>query len=105
MSGPVYQFTFAAEIPFESVEVTLLRAILAAEALHGETQVRLDAAHCLDAEQRTCVIDARTDVGRDLNRLFAGFACREFGPDAFRVRRQLAHSAGSSTVGVGGCCD
>ena len=45
------------------------------------------AAPALDAESRTCVIDAGTAVGFDLNRLFVGFVRREFGEDAFRVQR------------------
>ena len=35
----------------------------------------------------TSVIDASSEVGRDLNRLFAGFLRREFGPDTFRIER------------------
>ncbi len=49
--------------------------------------VRLDAGHHFDAEQRACIIDAGTPVGRDFNRLFTGFISREFGADAFRVER------------------
>ena len=60
---------------------------MAAESLHGQAQVRLDAAHAVDAEKRSCVVDASTPVGRDLNRLFIGFVSREFGPDSFEVDR------------------
>ena len=56
--------------------------------------MQLSAAHYLDAEARRCVVDAGSEVGLDLNRLFAGFLRREFGPDAFQVRR--ADSAESS---------
>ena len=60
-------------------------------SLHGESQVRLDAAHAVDADQRSCVIDASTQVGRDINRLFTGFVLREFGPDSFRVHLVAQH--------------
>ncbi len=87
MSQEVYRYQFTSETPIDEVEVTLLLAILASESLHGESQVRLDAAHAFDAERRVCVIDAGTPVGRDFNRLFVGFITREFGADSFRVER------------------
>jgi hypothetical protein len=87
MHTEVHRYTFSSAIPLEDVEASLLLAIFAAESLHGESQVRLDAAHAVDWGQQTCVIDASTQVGRDINRLFTGFVLREFGPDAFRVQR------------------
>jgi hypothetical protein len=84
---PLYRYTFAPDAPIEEVESSLLLAILAAEGLHGEADVRLDAAHYFDAAGRTCVIDATTPVGRDLNRLFVNFLRREFGEDCFQVER------------------
>ena len=91
MSAEVYRYCFVPAVSFEEVEASLVLALLAAEALHGESQVRLDAAHAVDAEKRSCVIDASTAVGRDLNRLFAGFITREFGADSFRVERVKGH--------------
>jgi hypothetical protein len=87
MSAEVYRYKFAPTIPFAEAESSLVLAIMAAESLHGQAQVRLDAAHAVDADKRSCVIDASTPVGRDLNRLFIGFISREFGPDAFEVER------------------
>ena len=69
----------------EEIEASLVLAIMATESLHGQSDVRLDAAHAFDAAKRTCVIDADTVVGRDLNRLFVGFLSREFGEDTFQV--------------------
>lgn len=89
MTKEVYRFTFSPDIPCEDIEAALLLAVFAAEGLHGEASVRLDAAHLLDAEKRKCVIDASTAVGRDLNRLFVNFLRREQGDDAFRVERIL----------------
>jgi hypothetical protein len=83
----IYRYTFSAEVPVEEIEASLLVAVLAAESLHGEAQVRLDASHYFDPEQRACVIDAGTAVGRDLNRLFVGFLRREIRQDAFQVER------------------
>ena len=87
MPKEVYRYTFKPNTSLEDLEASLLLAILATESLHGEAQVRLDAAHAVDAEKRSCVVDASTPVGRDLNRLFAGLVSREFGPDAFSVER------------------
>ncbi|GIW55531.1 MAG: hypothetical protein KatS3mg082_1935 [Nitrospiraceae bacterium] len=87
MSKELYRYTFRPHVPLEEIEATLLLALWGAESLHGEIQVRLDAAHFLDADRRACVIDAGTPVGRDVNRLFIGFVQREFGNDAFRVER------------------
>lgn len=85
MNAEVYRYKFAPAISFAEIESSLVLAIMAAESLHGEAQVRLDAAHTVDADQRACVIDASTPVGRDLNRLFMGFVNREFGQDACDV--------------------
>lgn len=87
MSKELYRYAFTVDVPLEDVEASLLLAVLATESLHGETQVRLDAAHYFDRDRRACVIDAGTTVGRDVNRLFVGFLRREFGEDVFRVER------------------
>ncbi len=89
-SRSVYRYTFLPETPLEEVEAALVLALVATEALHGEAQVRLDAAHHLDAERRVLVIDGTTAVGLDLNKLFWSFAAGEFGEGAFRVERLAA---------------
>lgn len=78
MNTDCYRFRFAATVLVEEIEATLLLAVLATEALYGESQTRLDAGHALDLETNTLVIDASTPVGRDLNRLFVNFAQRDF---------------------------
>lgn len=83
----VYRYNFATHVSMTEIEATVLLAIIGTESLHGNTQVRLDAGHYLDADQHACVIDASTAVGIDLNRLFTGFVHREFGPDSFSVER------------------
>jgi hypothetical protein len=92
MAADLYRYEFDAKAQSEDIEAALLLAIWGCEALHGEAQTRLDAAHFLDPAKRACVIDAGTPVGRDLNRLFVGFIGREFGPDAFRVDRVAHHN-------------
>ena len=91
MIAEVYRYSFVPSVSFEEVEATLVLALVAAEALHGQTQVRLDAAHAVDADKRSCIVDTSTAVGRDLNRLFAGLVTREFGADAFQLERVNRH--------------
>ncbi|MBL8812488.1 MAG: hypothetical protein JNM43_20155 [Planctomycetaceae bacterium] len=87
MTWELYRYEFRSEVPLDEVEASLMLAFLATESLHGESQVRLDASHHLDHERRVCVIDARTRVGRDINRLFVGFLRHEFGEDSFSIER------------------
>jgi hypothetical protein len=94
MTQDVYRYAFAPHVPAEEAEATLLLALLGAESLHGEAQVLLDAGYCFDARRRSCVIDAGTAIGRDVNRLFAGFLRREFGDDSFTAERVEAGRAG-----------
>jgi len=87
MPTEVFRYEFKSDVNFAEIESSLVLSIMAAESLHGASEVRLDAAHALDEEKRVCVLDASTAVGRDLNRLFVGFIGREFGEDAFKVER------------------
>lgn len=83
----VYQYTLGSNVSMQEVQDSLTLAILAIECLHGAAQARLELSHEFDPKQRTCVIDAATRIGRDLNRLFTGFLQREFGADSFSVER------------------
>ena len=87
MSTELYRYRFNDDVPARELEESLLLAILAVECLLGESRVRLDARYCLRAKDGVCVIDAGSDVGQDINRIFTGFVSREFGRDAFEVHR------------------
>lgn len=87
MNKEIYRYAFDPSARMQDVEEALLLAVLAAESLHGQSRVRMDASYCVDAEKRACVIDATTPVGRDICRIFTGFAIREFGENAFKVKR------------------
>jgi hypothetical protein len=87
MKYEAYRYSFPPGPPFEDVEAALLLAILAAESLHGESQVHLDATFVVCAEHRQCAIESTSTVGRDLNRLFVGFLRREFGDHSFHISR------------------
>ena len=87
MSAEIYRYQFAAGVAPRDIEETLHLAVLAAECLHGESRVRLDAGYSISQEKRVLVIDAGTQVGHDICRVFTGFAIKEFGEDAFKVER------------------
>ena len=87
MRSRVFRYVFSASVSMEEVESSLLLAVLGAESLHGETEVQLNAGHFFEPERRTCVVDAETEAGRNLNKLFAGYLRREFGRHEFTVRR------------------
>ena len=87
MSREIYKYKFNDDVPPRDLEESLLLAVLAVECLHGESRVRLDARYCLRAKDGVCVIDAGSNVGRDLNRVFTGFVAREFGKSSFRVKQ------------------
>jgi hypothetical protein len=87
MNRELYRYCFNNKVPFSEVEESLLLAVLAAESLHGRSLVRLDASFCLDSHKSTCVVDAASDVGRSIARIFTGFLTREVGEEAFRVER------------------
>lgn len=87
MEREVYRYTLGGQVSMHDAEETLLLALLGTESIYGAAQTRLDVAHSMDENGRAFVIDAATQVGQDLNRLFAGFLLREFGPDSFRVER------------------
>jgi hypothetical protein len=87
MNREVYLYTFDSTVPIRDVEESLLLAVLAAEALHGRSLIRLDASFRLDTRKRTCVVDAATKVGRAIAMIFTRFLAQEFGEDVFKVER------------------
>lgn len=102
MNRELYRYNFNAKVPLRDVEESLLLAVLATESLHGRALVRLDASFCLDPGKRSCVVDAATDVGRAIARIFTGFLTREFGEAAFKVERIAAASPISPAMSATG---
>lgn len=91
MPTKIFRYEFSTAINFEDVEDTLLLALMATEALHGDTGVRLETRYYVDAPHRRCTVDATTGPGHDFNRIFAGLLIREFGNKAFQVERLPIH--------------
>ena len=82
-----YRYQFAKGVGLRDAEDTLLLALLAAEGIYGPSRVRMDAAYAIDAPLRVIVVDGATQVGQDVSGVFTSFLTKEFGPDAFGVRR------------------
>ena len=82
-----YKYKFLSKAALEEAEKTLLLATLAAEGLHGENRVRMDAAYVVDQTLFTIVVDAATAVGEDIASIFTAFVAEELGQNKFFVRR------------------
>lgn len=87
MSDTVFRFSFRSGIDLIEVEATLHLAIVAAEGLFGEARVRMEVSYHVDAPHSVILIDGRTGAGDAVIRVFTAFITREFGEDAFEVRR------------------
>ncbi|MEA5087809.1 hypothetical protein [Solidesulfovibrio sp.] len=90
------RFTFSKQVDMACVEDTLVLAVLAAESIHGRTDIRLDA--CFRLQPGTCSIDDGTPVGRTIARVFTGYLAREFGEGAFTIVRVAAGNTESEAA-------
>jgi hypothetical protein len=81
-----YRYVFDKSVSMSAVEETLHLAILGAESLFGESTVRMDATYSIDEAGHVCSVDASSEVGRSICRIFTGYVTREFGESAFCVR-------------------
>ena len=87
MTQESYKYRFDQAVPAEDLEDTFMLALLAVESLHSRSRVRMEGRFTIDKQSRTCTINAATTVGRDLARIFTGFATREYGERAVRIER------------------
>ena len=82
-----FRFEFRSTVPLAEAEQSLQLALYAVEGLFGQASVRLDAGYRVDQTRNAIVVDARTEVGAAVARVYAGLLIREFGDQAFHVRR------------------
>ena len=85
----IQKFSFKPSVDLEQAEGTLLLSIIAAEALHGQATVRLEACYLFSEEKQACVIEHRGKVSDDIIKIFTGFLIHEFGEDSFSVCREM----------------
>ncbi|MEX2388093.1 MAG: hypothetical protein WD534_09455 [Phycisphaeraceae bacterium] len=91
-----YRYIFDRGVCFSEVCDTLHMALLAVTSMHGQTRVRLECAFECDEPAHAVVIDAASELGRQLNEIFSGFVAREFGDDAFVIQRPSEHPMGQA---------
>ncbi|MBE3071302.1 MAG: hypothetical protein IMZ66_13790 [Planctomycetes bacterium] len=99
MVPEAYRYTFGKQVDALDAEMTLHVAVFAAEGLFGEARVRMDAGYVIDPGLRVLVVDASTPVGQAVNAIFTSLALREFGRDAFHVRRIAGNPGGACGEG------
>ena len=99
MSKTVYRFQFEDDVPLEEAETSLILAIIAAEALHGQPAVRLSLRYLFSEEKRACVIDGDNEVAHQVVLIFTQFLLRQFGDDAFQVTQPLRERPAAPPAG------
>ncbi len=93
MSDNILIFKFEDTIPIQDLIDTLSLARIGVESLHGAAKAQIEIRQHINERERRIAIDATTDCGRDLAKLFTGFARKEYGWQAFTIERS-ADSAG-----------
>lgn len=96
MNHSTAHFAFDESVPMPEVEETLRLALLAAQSLHGEDRLRLEAHVQVDHLRHQCLVDTSAEVGRTLALIFAGYVRREFGSEAVRVERDVQYEGASA---------
>jgi hypothetical protein len=89
MPRKIHRFSFAKDVPIEDVENALIVARVAAEGVHGETAVCLDACYALSEERPLFVVDATDPIGTTIARVFTAVLLRTIGEDAFEVEHRM----------------
>lgn len=87
MNTRVYQFEFTPLVDITEAEATLQLAIIAAEGLFGEAQVRMTVSYHAVPAHRVIHVDGGSESGDAVVRIFTSLLTCEFGPDEFTVRR------------------
>jgi len=88
-------YRFTEKVQMQEAEDSLMLAVLAAEGIYGRSRVRLETSFAFDPAKRSCVIDATTEVGQHVSRIFTTFITKQFGEEAFRIERlpkEAAHA-------------
>lgn len=82
-----FRYEFDEDVSMQRVEASLWSSILAIEGLHGEAAAHHLVDYGIDSQNRRCIVDAGSQTGEDLNRIFVGHLRRELGPKRFAVTR------------------
>jgi len=80
----VYKFSFDDSFAMDDVEQILALSVIPVESIHGESAMLVDGRYAVNKRRRTCLIDAESQLGNDLARVFTGFLNAKAG-GSFRV--------------------
>lgn len=87
MATETYRFEFRIPNMLSDAELTLHLAQYAIEGLYGEARVRLESSYRLDRARGAVLIEGGNEVGLAVVKAYTRLLAREFGEDAFEVRR------------------
>ena len=90
MNANVIRFEFDSKISLTEAEMSLHLAMFAVEGIFGRASVRLDADYEINEKDHGITVDASTEVGATIARVFTGLLLREIGEDSFLVHRQCS---------------
>jgi len=95
MTAEVYRFQFESTVSLTEAEMSLHLAMFAVEGLFGEARVRLEMGYRLDEPGHAILVDAGTEVGAAVVKVYTGLLLREHRANAFRVCRVERSSTGA----------
>ena len=87
MNRTVQCYAFEASVPAARSKTRSFWPSWQSKDCTAQSRVQLEASYCFDADKHACVINVGSDVGRDICRIFGGFATEEFGEGTFTVTR------------------
>ncbi|MBE0567942.1 MAG: hypothetical protein IH621_18455 [Krumholzibacteria bacterium] len=87
MTRDTYDYRFEPETDMTHVEEVLLLATMAAEGLHGRSRVHLDAAFRCEPAAFSAEVEAGTETGDAIARIFTALLATTIGEAAFSVTR------------------
>ena len=100
MTTLAYRYRIKSHVRFRETRAVFTIAQTIVELLHGWSQLQLDVRFDVDETQRTWLIHADSDVGRDLNRLFIGMLTTQCGENSFVVERCDVSASAAQPMGV-----
>lgn len=100
MNRLVYKFNFSKHVPVDDIEDSLMVAALATEALHGRGAMKLDASFSFNKNTYICIVDAETQVGRDIAQILTTFLTKGYGESSFKVEQTREKCALLCAIGA-----
>ncbi|MDP8228354.1 MAG: hypothetical protein P9M15_02750 [Candidatus Electryoneaceae bacterium] len=90
MNQLIYRYRFGPEISMADVGASLLLSVIAVGSLEGHSRLLLEGRHRFDHAKRYVEVDADTNVGESIARIFTGFLSLELGDRGFEVERRMS---------------